>query len=61
MSDKRQIVERIDVGPDCVLIYRVGDRISLVVTTCDNGDAEVFLDSSQCVRVIEALAKAGED
>lgn len=57
MAEQREIIDRIDVGDDCVLVYRLGERTSLVVTTHDDGDAEVLLDSGQRVRLIEALRR----
>ncbi len=33
-------------------------RASLVVTTRDNGDAEVFLDQDQRIRLVDALTRA---
>ena len=59
MPEERQIIARIEIGGDCVLVYRMGDRASLVVTTRDNGDAEVFLDQDQRIRLVDALTKAG--
>jgi ketosteroid isomerase-like protein len=55
MKNEREYVARIDVGQDCVLVYRQGANTSLVVTTRDNGDAEVVLTSDQCDGVIAAL------
>ena len=61
MSEQRQIIDRILAGEDCVLVYRMGDKVSLVVTTRDGGDAEVVLDSECRVRLIEALTVAGRE
>ena len=55
---KRRQIAKIDVGDDCILIYECGDKVSMVVTTRDNGDAEVFLDVDQAENVIRGLRAA---
>ena len=52
---QRRLTRRIDVGDDCVLVYECAGKTSIVVTTRDNGDAEIVLDATQCASLIEAL------
>jgi hypothetical protein len=60
VTHKHELIERIDVGQDCVLVYRFGTQTSLVVTTRDDGDVEVFLSGEQCERIIVALRQSLE-
>ena len=55
---QRELVERIDVGEDAVLIYTCDDAFSLLVTTRRNGDVEVMLNASQCRVLVEGLRTA---
>jgi len=58
MQNERQFVKRVDIGNDCVIVYRVGDKTELVIATRNNGDAEIFLDDDLCREVIAALGDA---
>ena len=57
---EREFVIRVDgkgVDGDAgvILVYRLGDSISLVATAEKNGDAEVVLDAVAAGLLIEAL------
>ena len=45
----------VDDDAACILIYRVGDRVSFVATAEENGDAEVILDKAAAVELANAL------
>ncbi len=59
---EREFVIRVDGrgvdGDDgSILVYRQGDRVSLVATAEKNGDAEVVLDKVAVAALAEALTK----
>ena len=59
---ERELVIRVDgrgVDGDggSILVYRSGDRVSLVATSEKNGDAEVILDKAAANALAEALRK----
>ena len=61
MND-RELVIRVDgkgVDDDAgsILVYRFGDRVSLVATAEKNGDAEIILDKTAAAKLAEALRK----
>ena len=47
----------VDDDSASVLIYRLGDRVSLVATAERGGDAEVVLDKTTALALAEALRK----
>jgi hypothetical protein len=59
---QREFVVRVDgrgVDDDAgtILVYRLGDQVSLVATAEKNGDAEVILDKAATSALAEALRK----
>ncbi len=65
--NERNLKARIDIGPriseeptSCILLYSAGPEkgLSLVATSRENGDAEVFMTSSEAKRVAEAILQA---
>jgi hypothetical protein len=59
---ERELVIRVDgrgVDDDAgsIVIYRLGDQVSLVATAETNGDAEVILDKATASALAEALRK----
>lgn len=48
----------VDGDQEVVLVYRHGDKISVVATAEKNGDAEVILDRAAAASLAEALAEA---
>ena len=65
MSLKRRMISQVKVGkivdgePDgMVLIYAMGDQMTLVVTSRTNGDAELFLNRDEAARVASAIQNA---
>ena len=59
---QRELVIRVDgrgVDDDAgsILVYRLGDQVSLVATAEKNGDAEVILDKAATMALAEALRK----
>ncbi len=58
MEEERQVIDRIDIGCDSILIYRFGGQSSLVVSLEKGGAVEIFLDSDESLRLAEALRLA---
>ncbi len=59
---EREFVIRVDgrgVDDDAgsILVYRVGDHVSLVATAEKNGDAEIILDKAAVIALAEALRR----
>ena len=59
---QRELVIKVDgkgVDDDAgsILVYRLGDQVSLVATAEKNGDAEVILDKATAAALAEALTK----
>jgi hypothetical protein len=59
---ERELVIRVDgqgVDDDAgsIVVYRLGDQVSLVATAEKNGDAEVILDKAAAIALAEALRK----
>jgi hypothetical protein len=59
---ERELVARaerrgVDDDPGIILIYRLGDRVSLVATSENGGDAEIVLDRAAVAALSEALRK----
>jgi hypothetical protein len=57
---ERELIIRIDgLGVDddtgMILVYRVGDQVSLVATAENNGDAEIVLDKAATAKLAQAL------
>ena len=59
---ERKFLKRIDVGPlvkgepaGCVLLYAIEDGISLVITSRENGDAELFFNRKEAKKIISAI------
>jgi hypothetical protein len=48
----------VDNDAGAVLVYRVGDQVSLVATAEKNGDTEIILGKAAAVALSEALKKA---
>lgn len=47
----------VDDDAGSILVYRVGDKVSLVATAEKGGDAEVILDRAATAALAEALRK----
>lgn len=58
MEEERQVIDRIDIGCDSILVYRLESQSSLVVTLEKGGDVEILLDSEESLRLAEALRLA---
>lgn len=43
-----------------ILLYRIGDRVSLVATVEKDGDAEIMLDKASAAALAEALRRFAE-
>ena len=59
---ERELVIRVDgrgVDDDAgsILVYRLGEQVSMVATEEKNGDAEVILDKAATALLAEALKK----
>jgi len=59
---ERELVIRVDgqgVDDDAgsIVVYRLGDQVSLVATAEKSGDAEVILDKAAAIALAEALRK----
>jgi hypothetical protein len=59
---ERELVARVegrgvDDDPGIILIYRLGEQVSLVATSENGGDAEVILDRAAVAAFSEALKK----
>lgn len=50
----------IDEDAGIILLYRIGDRVSLVATVEKDGDAEIILDKAAAAVLAEALRKFAE-
>jgi len=58
MSTQRQLIQKIEIGDDCILIYRLGNKINLVLTCKENGDAEINASLDDLKKIITALKTA---
>lgn len=65
VPSERRLISRVGVGrssrgePDGLfLIYAMGDRMALVVTSRENGDAEVILDRAEADKVANEIHNA---
>ena len=47
----------VDNDAGTVLVYRLGDQVSLVATAEKNGDAEIILGKAAAAALAEALTK----
>jgi hypothetical protein len=59
---ERELVARVegrgvDDDPGIILIYRLGEQVSLVATSENGGDAEVILDRAVVAALSDALKK----
>ncbi len=48
----------VDGSPAMVLVYELGEQVSLLATTQIDGDAEVLLDKARAATLAEALSRA---
>jgi hypothetical protein len=48
----------VDNDTGTVLVYRLGDQVSLVATAEKNGDAEIILSKAAAAALAEGLTKA---
>jgi hypothetical protein len=48
----------VDNDAGAILVYRVGDQVSLVATAEKNGDAEIILGKAAAMALSEALKRA---
>jgi hypothetical protein len=48
----------VDSDPGSVLVYRLGEQVSVVATAEKSGDVEIILDKAATFALAEALKKA---
>lgn len=60
-TSERKLITKINVGPPdnkpegCVLLYQMGAKISLVVTSRENGDTELIVSRQEARMIAGAL------
>ncbi len=62
---ERHFLSRIDVGtpvngePEgCFLLYAIEDKFSIVITSRENGDAEIFVSREELKKIDSAISQA---
>lgn len=61
MADDATTIEFFDEDSDdhaCVIVRKAGDLVGLCVSLKSNGDVEVFLNTNDATKLIEALRNA---